>query len=272
MKKNCFHKNSKKIRECKEWYKLADHLALELDLPRPHEGNFLVNEPVLYDNEQNLLETNAKLSYCAYFLSKFDMQAVAFLGFNNRTEAMTSISKILGKENNYLKRRRDEFDVLTDSYRKGQRNRPPVSDVMRIHQELKDLSFQELADKVQQILAAPNAIYPDDLPDDSIEYREGKKKMIAVNIYERDPRARRACINHYGAKCIICDFDFGKVYSAKCEGMIHVHHLKMVSESDGEYIVNPINDLRPVCPNCHMVLHSKKDGYTIEEVKAMLKI
>jgi len=224
------------------------------------------------NKEPENFEINLKLSYCAYFLSKYDMQAVKYLGFNTRDEAMTSISKALGKGNNYLKRRRDEFDVLTDSHRKGQRNRSPISGVLRIHQELKGFSFQELANKVQQILVVSGAIYPDDLPDDSVEYREGKKKTVAVNVHERDPRARRACIKHYGAKCLICDFDFGKVYGVECEGMIHVHHLKMVSESGSEYVVDPINDLRPVCPNCHMVLHSKNGGiYTIDEVKDMLE-
>ena len=53
--------------------------------------------------------------------------------------------------------------------------------------------------------------------------------------------------------------------------MIHVHHLKMLSECEGGYEVDPIKDLRPVCPNCHMVIHCKEEGcYTIEEVKAML--
>lgn len=230
-----------------------------------------VNEYDFDDNEQETSETNTKLSICAYFLSKFDMQAVEFLGFNTRDEAMVNISKKIGKENNYLKRRRDEFDVLTGSHRKGQRNRPPVADVLRMHQELKNLSFQELSDRVQKILAVPNAIYPDDLPDSSPEYREGRKKTVQVNTYERNPAARQACINHYGVVCYVCGFDFGKAYGSKCDGMIHVHHLKMVSEADEEYIVNPENDLRPVCPNCHMVLHSKKDGcYTIEEVKEML--
>ena len=117
----------------------------------------------------------------------------------------------------------------------------------------------------------PDSIFPDELPENSNEYREGKKKIIAVNIHERDPRARRVCIEHYGVKCSICDFSFGKVYGDECKGMIHVHHLKMVSESDGEYIVDPVTDLRPVCPNCHMVLHSKKDGvYSIDKVRLML--
>ena len=271
--KELFSQELKRIRECTEWYRLADYLGLDLDLPRPIGPNLPVNELEPNNKEQENSETNIKLSCCAYFLSKFDMQAVTFLGFSTRDEAMVSISKTLGKENNYLKRRRDEFDVLTGSHRKGQRNRPPGSDVLRIHKELKDLSFQELGNRVQEILTVPNAIYPDELPDNSPEYREGKKKTVQVNTYERNPAARHVCINHYGVICYICGFDFGRTYGEICDGMIHVHHLRMVSESDDEYTVNPISDLRPVCPNCHMVLHSKKDGcYTIEEVNEMLRL
>jgi predicted HNH restriction endonuclease len=114
-------------------------------------------------------------------------------------------------------------------------------------------------------------IYPDELPDDSPEYREGKKKSVTVNVYERNPAARQACINRYGSTCYICGFDSGKKYGKDFEGMIHVHHIKMISETDHEYTVDPVNDLRPVCPNCHMVLHSRKNGVTIDEVRAMLR-
>jgi 5-methylcytosine-specific restriction protein A len=49
-----------------------------------------------------------------------------------------------------------------------------------------------------------------------------------------------------------------------------VHHIVPISEIGKEYIVDPIRDLVPVCPNCHMALHSKKDGvYTIEELRAI---
>lgn len=114
-------------------------------------------------------------------------------------------------------------------------------------------------------------IYPDELPDDSREYREGKKKFVSINIYERNPLAREKCIQHYGAKCHVCGFDFGEVYGADCEGMIHVHHLRKISDCGEEYKVDPIEDLRPVCPNCHMVLHSKADCYTPEEVQKMVE-
>lgn len=114
-------------------------------------------------------------------------------------------------------------------------------------------------------------VYPDELTDESPEYREGKKETVRINTYERNPAARQACIDHYGTKCFVCGFDFGQFYGPKCEGMIHVHHLNMISESNGEYVVDAINDLRPVCPNCHMVFHSRKEGYTLQEVMAMVK-
>jgi 5-methylcytosine-specific restriction protein A len=115
------------------------------------------------------------------------------------------------------------------------------------------------------------AIYPDDLSDTSPEYLEGKKKTVLINTYERNTAARQKCIDHYGAICFICGFNFSKAYGEECEGLIHVHHLKKVSEADTEYVVNPINDLRPVCPNCHMVLHSRKEGFEIDDVKNILK-
>jgi hypothetical protein len=114
-------------------------------------------------------------------------------------------------------------------------------------------------------------VYADELSDDLLEFVEGEKKSVYINVYERDPKARQACINKHGTVCCICDFDFGKIYGTAFNGKIHVHHLKPISECDGKYVVDPINDLCPVCPNCHMVLHSKSDGvYTIDEVKKML--
>jgi len=31
--------------------------------------------------------------------------------------------------------------------------------------------------------------------------------------------------------------------------------------------VDPATDLRPVCPNCHEMLHKKDPPYTIEELR-----
>ena len=107
--------------------------------------------------------------------------------------------------------------------------------------------------------------------DMNYELVEGAIKNISTDKYERNKEARQKCIEYHGTKCKICGFDFGKVYGDKLEGKIEVHHKKPLSEIKEEYVVDPINDLIPVCPNCHMVLHSEKDGvYTPEEVIDML--
>lgn len=101
---------------------------------------------------------------------------------------------------------------------------------------------------------------------------EGAKKTISVNVYERDPHARRLCISHHGASCSVCGFDFGKVYGEIGNGFIHVHHLKPLSEIKRKYKVDPISDLRPVCPNCHAMIHRDKENMmTIQELQKLIK-
>jgi len=70
--------------------------------------------------------------------------------------------------------------------------------------------------------------------------------------------------------CVICGFDFGTVYGDDFRGFIHVHHLKPLSEIKKEYEVNPITDLRPVCPNCHAIIHYGGRLRSIDEVKQLL--
>ncbi|MDZ4687333.1 MAG: HNH endonuclease [Planctomycetaceae bacterium] len=101
-------------------------------------------------------------------------------------------------------------------------------------------------------------------------FTEGALRLVTVNAYERDPRARRACVNHYGATCHICGFSFGKAYGPILEGFIHVHHLRPLAEIGQNYAVNPIDDLRPVCPNCHAALHHRRTPYNIQELKEMI--
>ncbi len=107
---------------------------------------------------------------------------------------------------------------------------------------------------------------------DEIELVEGEKTQVTINHYERNPIARKKCIEHFGCQCGVCGIDFGEMYGKRFEGKIHVHHINPVHLSEGETIVDPIKDLIPVCPNCHMIIHSKKDGiYSIDTVKGMIR-
>lgn len=99
---------------------------------------------------------------------------------------------------------------------------------------------------------------------------EGAVRQVSVNAYERNPVARARCIEAHGAVCVVCNFDFGAVYGPSASGFIHVHHIKALASIGTQYEVDPIEDLRPVCPNCHAVIHMATPARSIEEVKAML--
>jgi hypothetical protein len=102
-------------------------------------------------------------------------------------------------------------------------------------------------------------------------YYEGALTRITVNSYERNPRARRVCIQYHGLSCAACGFNFADRFGDIGLGFIHVHHLKPLSEIREGYELDPINDLSPVCPNCHAMLHRRRPAYSIEELKIILR-
>ena len=113
---------------------------------------------------------------------------------------------------------------------------------------------------VGELLAAQPGCLPEEY------YLEGATKSITINAYERDRRARARCLEHYGYDCSVCGFNFANVYGDIGNGYINVHHIKPLSEIGEEYELDPIGDLRPVCPNCHAMIHTKAPPYSIEEV------
>lgn len=102
------------------------------------------------------------------------------------------------------------------------------------------------------------------------KYVEGAIRSVIVNAYERNPKARQACLDHYGTSCAVCGFDFARVYGEIGEGFIHVHHLRDLATVGGEYEVDPISDLRPVCPNCHAMLHVETPAIGIDDLRAII--
>jgi 5-methylcytosine-specific restriction protein A len=103
-------------------------------------------------------------------------------------------------------------------------------------------------------------------------YLEGGRIKVLVNRFERDPVAREACIDHYGLRCSVCEMSFGERYGETMRDFIHVHHLVPLSTIGTRYEVDPISDLRPVCPNCHAAIHSREPALTIQETRALLAL
>lgn len=105
-----------------------------------------------------------------------------------------------------------------------------------------------------------DVVYPEEI--DGSKFVEGASCIITVNSYERDKKARKKCIDHFKEldgtiKCQICGFSFGDFYGDDYNNIIEVHHIIPLSDIRSEYVVDPIKDLIPVCPNCHCALHSK---------------
>ena len=115
--------------------------------------------------------------------------------------------------------------------------------------------------------------YADELKESSkSKYIEGAKKEVIVNAYERDSAARAKCLEIHGYLCSVCNFDFLKEYGEIGRKYIHVHHITDLSTVGKEYEVDPKNDLIPVCPNCHSMLHrDAKPARTVEELKSIMQ-
>ena len=252
-------------RTCTEWQRLLDYLD---DKPTMHTKN----KPLTFPEQLALFVDDViARSGIGHIVTTQEINKEIIQQFGTNPDSITFYDYCYNRISKNLSPNRPlYFEYLgTAQYRVWGKDHPCNGEVFARPQKGTEHPAGYCIDGRQYLGKLP--VYPDETPDDSPEYREGKKKSVIVNTFERNPAARLLCINHYGAVCAICGFDFGKTYGLECEGMIHVHHLKMISEADREYVVDPINDLRPVCPNCHMVLHSKKEGYEIAEVQAMIK-
>lgn len=100
---------------------------------------------------------------------------------------------------------------------------------------------------------------------------EGAPNQVILTKYERNPYARKACLQYYGYDCVVCQFNFEEKYGPLGKEFIHVHHLTQLSHIGKECIVDPIRDLRPVCANCHAMLHRTKISLSIADLQAQLR-
>ncbi|MGI8748856.1 MAG: HNH endonuclease, partial [Deinococcus sp.] len=89
--------------------------------------------------------------------------------------------------------------------------------------------------------------------------------------YERNRAARLAAIACHGSICAVCDSDLAEMYGSIASGFIHVHHIRPLSEIRAGYRVDPKNDLVPVCPNCHAMLHRTDPPLPVEALRTLIQ-
>jgi 5-methylcytosine-specific restriction protein A len=117
-------------------------------------------------------------------------------------------------------------------------------------------------------VGVPGIAVPGELPPGV--YPEGAVRTVMVNRYERDPRARRDCLDHYGSDCFACGQNLTDVYGDLGMNLIHVHHIVPLSTVEPGYAVDPVKDLRPLCPNCHAAVHKENPPLNPSDLRDQL--
>lgn len=103
-------------------------------------------------------------------------------------------------------------------------------------------------------------------------YSEGDARRTESVRYERNPLNRKLCLEAKGYECAVCGFDFEKIYGELGHHFIHVHHIVPVSQVGPGYVIDPVKDLIPVCPNCHAMLHKSDPPLYPDQLKEIVAI
>lgn len=312
IEKELFSQELKKIRECKEWYKLADYLGIDLDLPRPtvtivedtslntNGGTTSVSSERIWIIPSNVatydvisaFEKHSEIDWRQS--ANYEVGDVIYIYCAKPYQRIMHHVKVVKINIPYNETIDDKEFWINDKDKDLAKNRTYARLKLIQAVDSDRLSLKHLLDnglktapqgplkisgQLQNYIESVfkeelnHSLLPEELvPAQAETFIEGAKKQITINAYERNPIARSKCIQIHGTKCVICGFDFGAFYGAEFEGKIHVHHIKPLHLIDETYEVDPEHDLVPVCPNCHMVLHSKQDGiFTIKEVQEMIE-
>lgn len=215
------------------------------------------------------------LQMFAYYLSKYDLEAVKALGCTSRSEAMHMISVAFYQENNYLKLRRDEYDVITGSHRKGWRNRKPTDTVLKYAAYYSRFSFEQLTEMAKGLLEGKeqiNAIPTSEIQmlrnrfdeseiEDIINYKDDRADNRIHNAVIKERILNRQIITSlkqlYRNRCQICGRTTMDKYGVS---IVEAHHIDPFSTSLNNDAIN----IMILCPNHHRLVHAAKATFDVE--------
>lgn len=130
------------------------------------------------------MDSNRKLAHIvAYYLSRFDKVALSNLRYKTDKDAFHKIAEALGVLPNYIKFRRDEFDVA-HPHRKGWHKRPMTMSIINTINALQDIDELTLRSIVLDILA----------PEKDIEVSENLESLMTIIPEEKKKKQKRAYV------------------------------------------------------------------------------
>lgn len=216
------------------------------------------------------------LDIIAYYLSEFDMRAFETLGFHTQAQGFESIASAFGKKSSYLRRLRDEYDVVTNSTRKGQRNREPRTRIVETKNHLASFSFDELTEIVKAFIdnTIPSEYVEENGALDAVENSLSEAELesilnfkdhgASIKVKTTDSRVRiyntsiiKQLKKLYGGRCQLCGQSPMPNHNVDiCEA----HHIAYFSETQN----NDTSNIIIVCPNHHRLIHKLNPAFDPE--------
>lgn len=96
--------------------------------------------------------------------------------------------------------------------------------------------------------------------------QEGSESLVMKKVHERSSKLHKMAVEyfthngHIACKCCGFDFltDYGPKYAYKTIDIHHITPIYMYKDDDiNKTIEQALNNLLPVCPNCHRIIHIK---------------
>ncbi len=126
---------------------------------------------------------------------------------------------------------------------------------------------QSIMDSVALKTALP-APYEDEdeFPEGKVLYRQHRTRERNRNLVEQ---AKNQAAEQGQLRCVVCSFDFNKVYGDLGKGYIECHHTVPISEY-ADRKTTKTSELALVCSNCHAMLHRRRPWLSIMDLNAVI--
>ena len=219
-----------------------------------------------------------------YLLSK---SANGFVSTSDLITKLAEVMKPTGRDVDILAGRADTYfsqkvrnlkshDTLqrqgyADNFADGFKITPLGATLVSIHIDAlsylfnEDFNYEDVKNAITDISAAGDRTV---LPLEEF-ISEGRLVNKNVQVRERSNKLRAIAIEHFSRNneihCNCCGFNFptyyGDVYGKNC---IEMHHKKPIFQyqdnSFEQQVASALENLLPVCPNCHRVIHKNNIG------------
>jgi 5-methylcytosine-specific restriction enzyme A len=151
-----------------------------------------------------------------------------------------------------------------------------TADKLPSNEELED-DLTRLLLLYRSLVEARDRAREDDVPPMHDDRASSSIEAGRVRWHRRAERSRVLATQAkklHGTRCQVkaCSKDLSSVYGDMAKGFIEAHHLTPFSSLEGRPTeLDPQTDFAVVCPDCHRMLHRRREPYSLEELSAKIE-